>query len=153
MSDTLGRHRRRNLRHGGGRSDLFQGFGRPSRNSSCRVRVLRIRINVRRMCIHCHYSVNGCLIQLTTPVKNEQTLLLKTVETQEELFCRVEACSASENGLTRVKLVFISPSPRFWNIHFWSKTGVTPAKRRNDFVNYSDLSFLQESRRLPLRPS
>jgi hypothetical protein len=58
----------------------------------------------------------GCLIQLTTPVTNEQLLVLKNVKTQEEILCHARNCATNNNGLTLVKIVFVRPSEGFWNL-------------------------------------
>ncbi|MBZ5662547.1 MAG: hypothetical protein LAO08_19260 [Acidobacteriia bacterium] len=76
----------------------------------------------------CTYTVtvsnNGCLIELKKPVRNEQLLVLRNVETDAEILCYVATRANSENGLAQVKLGFISPSQWFWELTF-------PAKDRN----------------------
>jgi hypothetical protein len=61
---------------------------------------------------------NGSLIKVTTPVRNDQLLLLKQVMTGEEILCRVGTCGTSESALTQVKVGFVSPSQRFWKLTF-----------------------------------
>lgn len=63
-------------------------------------------------------SANGCLIVLATPVRNEQLLQLMNVKTEGEILCHVARCAKSENGIARVKVGFVSPSERFWELTF-----------------------------------
>jgi hypothetical protein len=56
----------------------------------------------------------GCLIQLATPVKNEQLLVLRNVKTDEEILCHARNCATNNNGLTLVKIFFVMPSVGFW---------------------------------------
>jgi hypothetical protein len=58
----------------------------------------------------------GCIVQLTTPVTNEQMLVLKNVKTQEEILCHAQICATNYNGLTLVKIFFVRPSQGFWNL-------------------------------------
>jgi hypothetical protein len=71
-------------------------------------------------------SANGCLFELTTPVRNEQLLLLRNVKTEEETLCHVVARANNENEFARVKVDFVSPSPWFWRLTFpvedWNPT-------------------------------
>ncbi|MBZ5644585.1 MAG: hypothetical protein LAO19_17655 [Acidobacteriia bacterium] len=71
-------------------------------------------------------SANGCLIVLATPVRNEQLLLVTNVKTEEEILCHVARRAKSENGLARVKVGFVSPAERFWELTFASE-GRDPA--------------------------
>jgi hypothetical protein len=57
----------------------------------------------------------GCLIQLTTPVMNEQLLVLRNVKSEEEILCHVRNCATNINGLMLVKIIFVRPLEGFWN--------------------------------------
>jgi hypothetical protein len=75
-------------------------------------------------------SANGCLIKLTTPVRDEQLLLLKHVMTGEEILCRVVTHATSENALTRVEVDFVSPSERFWRLAFQAENRSPASQER-----------------------
>jgi hypothetical protein len=63
-------------------------------------------------------NVNGCLIELATPVVKEQPLLVMNMKTNEEMGCNVVTLGIITNGKTQVGLRFAQSSPRFWGIRF-----------------------------------
>ncbi|HTC63933.1 MAG TPA: hypothetical protein VK709_13900 [Candidatus Saccharimonadales bacterium] len=70
----------------------------------------------------------GCLIQLTTPVTNEQLLVLKNVKTEEEILCHTRNCATNHNGLTLVKIFFVRPSEGFWKLRASGESSI-PTER------------------------
>jgi hypothetical protein len=71
-------------------------------------------------------SATGSLIELTTPVRNEQLLLLRNVKTEEEIVCHVESRGYSAGGRAKVRVGFPDPAPRFWG-HAFLPEGSDPA--------------------------
>lgn len=63
-------------------------------------------------------SANGSLIELLTPVRNEQLLLLKNVKNEEEIVCHVKTCGCSSDGRAQVRVGFPDPAPSFWGLPF-----------------------------------
>lgn len=63
-------------------------------------------------------NANGCLLELSTQVLKEQSLLLTNLKTDEEMACTVVTLGNEVNGKTEVGLRFAQPSPRFWGIGF-----------------------------------
>ncbi len=61
-------------------------------------------------------SANGSLIELITPVRNEQLLLLKNVNNEEEIVCHVKTRGCSADGRAQVRVGFPDPAPRFWGL-------------------------------------
>ncbi len=61
-------------------------------------------------------SANGSLIELLTPVRNEQLLLLKNVKNEEEIVCHVKTRGCSADGRAQVRVGFPAPAPRFWGL-------------------------------------
>jgi hypothetical protein len=61
---------------------------------------------------------NGSLLPLVTPVRNEQLLLLKNMETDREIVCCVESRGYFANGEAYVKVGFTEPLPGFWGFAF-----------------------------------
>ena len=61
---------------------------------------------------------DGGLIQLQTPVRDEQLLLLKNGKTGEETVCYVVSNGNSTDGRAHVGVRFFGPSLRFWGLEF-----------------------------------
>jgi len=63
-------------------------------------------------------NVNGCLLELSTPVLKDQTLLITNMKTNEEMPCNVVSVGGGSNGKSAVGLRFSKHSPRFWGLSF-----------------------------------
>jgi len=63
-------------------------------------------------------NANGCLLELSTAVAKDQTLLLANMKTNEEIPCHVVTPGKIMNGKNQVGLRFAQPSPRFWGLAF-----------------------------------
>jgi hypothetical protein len=63
-------------------------------------------------------NADGCLIELATPVAQNQTLLLTNIKTNEEMSCTVVSFGNPAKGKTQVGLRFAHSSPRFWELRF-----------------------------------
>lgn len=63
-------------------------------------------------------SANGSLLELLTPVRNEQLLLLKNVKNEEEIVCHVKTRGCSADGRAQVRVGFPDPAPSFWGLPF-----------------------------------
>jgi len=75
-------------------------------------------------------NANGCLIQLTTPVTNEQLLVLRNVKTEAEILCHARNCATDNNGLMMVKIFFVRPSEGFWNLKASAESGSTCEEKK-----------------------
>jgi hypothetical protein len=63
-------------------------------------------------------NANGCLVELSTPVSKDQSLLLTNMKSNEEMACTVVTLGKIVNGKAQVGLSFSQPSPRFWGLAF-----------------------------------
>lgn len=63
-------------------------------------------------------SANGSLLELLTPVRNAQLLLLKNVKNEEEIVCHVKTRGCSADGRAQVRVGFPDPAPSFWGLPF-----------------------------------
>jgi hypothetical protein len=63
-------------------------------------------------------NVNGCLLEMSTPVRKEQSLLITNMKTNEEMPCIVVSLGTGNLGKSAVGLRFSQPSPRFWGLSF-----------------------------------
>ena len=63
-------------------------------------------------------NANGCLVELSTPVSKDQSLLLTNMKSNEEMTCTVVTLGKIVNGKAQVGLSFSQPSPRFWGLAF-----------------------------------
>ena len=66
-------------------------------------------------------SADGTLLDLMTPVRNEQLLLLKNVKTEQEIVCHVKTRGYTAGGRARVRVCFPDPAPRFWGLTFFTE--------------------------------
>jgi hypothetical protein len=62
-------------------------------------------------------NAGGCLLEISTPVAKEQSLLLTNMKTNEEIACTVVAGN-SGSSKSQIALRFEHPSPKFWGLAF-----------------------------------
>ena len=63
-------------------------------------------------------NAHGALIGLKAKVSKGQTVLIKSVASQEEQECQVIWIGPSGEGKTQCGLEFTKPSPKFWGVSF-----------------------------------
>lgn len=63
-------------------------------------------------------NASGCLLELSTPVVKDQSLLLVNMKSNQEVACQVVSARNGVSGSAQVALRFREPSPRFWGLAF-----------------------------------
>jgi hypothetical protein len=79
--------------------------------------------DTRTMVVNAH----GALITLAARISQQQTLRLKSPQSQEEQLCRVTYVGPTTEGRTQLGIEFAEAAPHFWHISFppedWTPAG------------------------------
>ena len=77
-------------------------------------------------------NAHGALILLAMEVETDQLVVVKNIQSGEELLSRVTSTGASFMGKSQVGIEFIKPSPNFWGLPSppknWNASGSNPRR-------------------------
>src|ERR1700733_10303490 len=80
-------------------------------------------------------SANGALIPLRMVVAVGQELMVRNMQTQKEIACRVVDLETSdESDIPEVGIEFVAPSPRFWSVCFPSEAWTSRGAEAKGYV-------------------
>ena len=79
-------------------------------------------------------SANGALIPLRMVVAVGEELMVRNLQTRQEIACRVADLETGESGIPEVGIEFVAPAPRFWSVCFPSKDWTSRGAEAKGYV-------------------